>query len=149
MLAFLAGGRFLGAAADHIKTGNPHQRQNQQAIIDVAEQIAEPEAGGEQSPKRGIAPALAVGFIAHTAKCEARKHCPCQGIEPVKVDHFSRSSRRSSNSRRVPWMKKAQIALGIAQTESWKGVNSIPKLASEPWISRIEATARKISSPKN
>ena len=30
------------------------------------------------------------------------------------------------------------MALGIAQTESWNGVSWIPKLASEPWISRIE-----------
>ena len=49
----------------------------------------------------------------------------------------------------MPWIRKAQIALGIAQTDSWNGVSWMPKLASEPWISRIEAMARKMSSPKN
>ena len=49
----------------------------------------------------------------------------------------------------MPWTRNAQIAEGIAQTDSWNGVSWIPKLASEPWIRRIEAIARKMSSPKN
>ncbi len=43
----------------------------------------------------------------------------------------------------MPWIRNAQIALGIAQTDSWKGVSWIPKPASAPWIRRIEEIARK------
>src|SRR5262245_53247878 len=105
--------------------------ENKDSIADIAEKIAEPEADGEQTPEGNIAPPFGVRCIARASNCEAGEYRAGEDVKPVQVDHMRRPNFRSRSSSRVPWIRKAQIALGIAQTDSWKGVSWIPKFSSE------------------
>src|SRR5438270_5332550 len=115
-----------------MRSRNRHQRQHQHAIAEIAQEIPEPETDRQQAPERRIAPALRVRLVARAADRETRKHRAGENVEPVEIDHLRRPSLRSSSNSRVPWIRKAQIALGMAQTESWKGVSWMPKSASAP-----------------
>src|SRR6478672_8212306 len=140
-----------------MRPGDRDQCENKYAIADIAKEIAEPEADRDQSPEDGVAPALWIGGVARAADRKAAKGRAGERVNPVNVDHASgpplsrgrHAKARSSNSNRAPWIRNAQIALGIAQTDSSNGVSWMPKPASAPWISRIEEMARKMSSPKN
>src|SRR5689334_7034185 len=108
------------------------QREHEDAVGDVAEEIAEPEADREQRPERHVAPALGIAGAAGTSEGEGCKRPAGEDVEPVDVNHRRRLSFRSISISRVPWIRNAQIAVGIAQTESWNGVSWIPKPASAP-----------------
>src|SRR6185312_2595778 len=126
-LAFLIAGRFTGASAERVNAGKRDQRQHQHPVSDVPEQVAEPEADGEEGPESGFAPALRVGSVTDAGHGEAGEDEAGKGVNPVDVDHRARFFRwRSSRSRRVAWIRKAEMALGIAHTDSSKGVRSMP-----------------------
>src|SRR4051812_4219987 len=102
-----------------MRTGERHEGEDQHAIADVAKQIAKPEASAEQSPECRVAPAFRIAPIACAAERKGGEYSAGEDIEPMDVDHRRRRSNcRSRNSKRAPWMKNAQIALGIAHTDS-------------------------------
>ena len=105
----------------------PNQRQHQNAIAEIADEVAEPEADREQPPEQSIAQAPGVAAVERAADREGREHRARQAVEPVEVDHCrALPSLRSNSIRRVVWMMKAAIAVGIAHTDNCSGVSSIP-----------------------
>lgn len=88
---------------------------------------AKEKADRQQSPEAGVAHPFAIGAIHGAEQCKEREGDTGQNIEPMERNHVAGlPSDRSNISRRDPCMKKAQIAVGIAQTESWSGVSSMP-----------------------
>src|SRR6266446_6096136 len=67
--------------------GDRNQGEDQYPVADVAEEVAEPEAHGEQPPEGRIAPALAISGVARAADREAREGGTGEDIKPVEVDH--------------------------------------------------------------
>ena len=80
---------------------------------------AQQEARGQQRPEPGIAPAP----FMQAEQCPKREGRARQRVKPFVGDHWRALPNRRSKARmRPPWIKKAQMAVGIAQTESCNGV---------------------------
>src|SRR3954447_20974120 len=119
MLTLVVRRRLRRAASEEVHSGDRDERENQNAVADVAEQVAKPEAACKQSPKRRVAPALRVHSVTRATDRKRRENRACENIEPVEIDHFPRApSWRSSSNSRIPWITNAQIAVGMAQTDN-------------------------------
>src|SRR5205823_1874577 len=95
--------RCLGSTAEKVRTSDRHEREDQHAIADVPEEIAEPEARREQSPEQRVAPSLWIGAVARAADRERREHRSCKHIEPVEVDHNSSPSLSGGGGSAEGW----------------------------------------------
>ena len=122
------GGRRI-AAAERAEAGEAGEAEHEQAVAEIAEPAAGEQAQRHQSPEGGIAEALA-GWSGRTRSAARRRRtsAPASDDRPqLQRDHapasaiLRGSATRSSSSRRVPWMRKAAIAVGIAQTASSSG----------------------------
>src|SRR5579862_6812892 len=61
----------------------------------------------------------------------------------------SRASLRSSSHSRKPWIRNAQIAVGMPHTATCIGSTTMPASFRNVTISTIAPNATKMSSPKN
>ena len=80
-----------------------------------------PEAHRDQTPEGRVAPAL--GVARGRRRCQSRRPRtpPGQDVEPSSLIMATRSQLPVEQQQPRPWITKAQIALGIAHTDSWSG----------------------------
>ncbi len=93
----------------------------------VSEAVAREHRQREQPPEGGVAEAFGIAAIAKAERGEDREGQSGEDIDETERDHApapcpaARSIRLSSSRRRKPWIRKAAIAVGIAQTEKCSG----------------------------
>ena len=120
----IGGNVAAGGAADLTGAGDGHECEDEQAVAEVAEPVAREHRDGEQAPEGGVAETLGVCAVAKSEDGEGREGKAREDIDEAERDHalascfFIRFSRRR---RRRPWMMKAAIAVGIAQSEKCSG----------------------------
>src|SRR5262249_28481861 len=142
-LTLLPRGGLRLAEAEPDEACDGGQGDDQDAVAQVAEGVAEREADRDQAPEQKIAQALAivaVGQAEHGPQGEQRAR---DVVGDVDVDGLgqahrralvSRFSRRSNIRSRAPWIRRAQTAEGIAQSEISSGCTFTPKPSMTPTI---------------
>ena len=121
-LALLVAGRRRVASPDEAEPGETGEAEHQQAVAEIADDVSAEQAQRHQPPERRIAEPLGMGAIERRQQGERREHRPGERVKPVQRDHGRRlARRRSSISKRVPWIRKANTAVGIAHSASSSG----------------------------
>src|SRR5205085_4267956 len=93
-------------------------RPGEQIELRKADHKSSPSPDGEGDPaKRG-------GGV--TGEAATLTPPPPFGWSPSPAVPRGESNLRSRSSRRAPWIRKAAMALGIAQTASWSGARRMP-----------------------
>ena len=112
-------------AADLAGAGDGDEREDEQPVVEVAEPVAREHRQREQSPEGGVAEAFGVAAVEEAKQREEREDGAREKIDVAEGDHAPRSPivriLRSRRRRRKPWIRKAAIAVGIAQSEKCSG----------------------------
>src|SRR6185437_9191869 len=133
----------------------------EQAIHEIGQTRPDEKSDAVQRPECAVHIALAARAVAQVHRRDPEHHHAHQDVHELEADHaasagvsdsartasISRASDRSSNSSRVPWITKAQIAVGIAHTASCVASTMTPLCSRKLLMSRIDPMAMKISSP--
>ncbi len=127
-----ASGESEAGQADHGQDGGAQRRGG---CLLLGDPRAVDEARAEQAPEGGAATAFGVGPVERHLRGHREEDGPDEPVEPLDLDHLvssrtrvgaavavrSRARARSRCSRRAPWTRVAQIAVGIAQRASCTG----------------------------
>src|SRR5205085_12050045 len=122
------------------------QAEHDQAVVEVAEIGAADQASRHQPPEGSIAARLLAGPVEQAEQGKGREHRADDPVEMLQSQegrgrrrHFvAFPSARLNRTSRVEWIRKAAIAVGIAQSESSTGDSSIWRAASACWITTID-----------
>lgn len=113
-----------GHAPDLAGASNRDEREDEQAVAEVAEMISSEHRQREQAPEGGIAEALRIAAVGQAERREGREGEAREEIDEAERDHAPAprfAIRCSRRRRRKPWITKAAIAVGIAHSEKCKG----------------------------
>src|SRR5262249_55893518 len=142
-------------AAPHAERRDHDEARDDQAVAEVPQPVARQEAQREQGPECSRTQPMGVAAIPAREPGARREEHAADRVdvrEPDQLEPPDRSSMRrrvlSSRARRRPWMASAASAVGMAQRERSNGWTTMPLCSMKPLMSRIEAMAMKMSSPK-
>src|ERR1019366_8692330 len=123
---------------------------------------AKDKTDAQKAPEKGRAPSQRVPFVQHDSQGCRQQEGARQDVERIQVDQahaFSgfapSAARRASRAirRSRAWVRhaikaKAAMAVGIPQSAIAQELTSIFRPSKKAFMSRIEPTAMKMSSPK-
>ena len=113
-----------GGAANLPCARDRDECEDEQAVLEIAQIVAAEHREGEQAPEGSVAEAFRVGAVVKAEEREEREGPAGENIDEIERDHAPASRfriRLSRRRRRKPWIRKAAIAVGIAQSERWSG----------------------------
>jgi hypothetical protein len=110
------------APPDELERRKRRKAEHEEAVGDVAEPVPGDQAQRDEPPEGGVAEPLRVRPIGEAQERPGGEQRSDQVEDVLDRDHLRAfPSERSSISSLAPWMMKAAIAVGIAQTASSSG----------------------------